>query len=188
MRFTTLFAFMASLLGVHTAQASNYILDSHHTNARFEISHFSTSTNHGGFYGLTGKASFDAQKKTGEVHLNIPVKHLQTGNDKFNAHMLSPDILNAEQYPTIEYKSTTWHFNGDKPIKIDGQLTMLGITHPITLNVDRFNCYQHPMRNVRICGGDFSAHLDRTLWGINYLLKPMGKEVLLRIQAEAIPQ
>lgn len=188
MRLLSFFVVLSCMSGMGLAQAADYALDPNHTNARFEISHFGTSTNHGGFYMLEGKMQFDEQAKSGSVAVDIPVKSLQTGNKEFDKHVLGSDILNAEQFPLIQFQSSKWHFEGNKPAKIDGKLTMLGKTQNITLNVDHFNCYDNPMRKARVCGGDLSVKIDRTLWGLDYLLKPMGAEVLLRIQAEAIPE
>lgn len=188
MRLLTLLSIASAVMSTGVVQAADYTLDPHHTNARFEISHFGTSTNHGGFYMLEGQVSFNPQAQSGHVLVNIPVKNIQTGNKQFDGHMLSADILNAKQYPNIQFESTKWHFKDDKPMKIDGKLTMMDKTHDITLNVDRFRCYDNPMHKARLCGGDFSAKIDRRLWGLDYLLKPMGAEVLLRIQAEAIPK
>ena len=82
-----------------TAGAADYKIDSAHTNARFAIDHFNTSTNVGGFYGIEGGLQFDAAKRTGSIDVRVPMKNLQTGSDAFTHHLKSADLFNAEKFP-----------------------------------------------------------------------------------------
>lgn len=175
---------LASLATV--ASAANYTVDPFHTNARFAIDHFATSSNVGGFYGLTGNLQLDVAKKTGQIDISIPVQNLQTGSTQFTQHLLSPDLFNAAQYPEMRFKSTKFNFRGKKLVSVDGQLTLLGKTNPVRLKVEKFNCYDSPMLKKQVCGGDLSTTIDRTQWGMNYLVNVgMAKNVRLDIQVEA---
>lgn len=179
-----LFATSASV-----SMAQSYKIDAFHTNARFEIDHFATSSNVGGFYGLTGEMQFNPVKKTGKIDLRIPVAQLQTGSKEFTEHLLSGDLFNAQQFPEMRFESTQFHFSGNKVKSVTGKLTLLGKTHPVTLKANKFNCYQSPMLNTQVCGGDFTATIDRTKWGMNYLVDMgMTKNVRLYIQVEAAKQ
>jgi len=170
--------------------ADTYKLDADHTNARFAIGHFGTSTNHGGFYNLEGELQLDARKQTGSLKVVIPVNTINTGNPNFNNHLLSADLFHAERYPQMVFTSTDWKFVDGKPQQVSGNLELLGKTNPVTLTASQFNCYDSPMFNgAQVCGGDFSATIDRTQWGMDYLVD-MGfpTEVQLSIQVEAIKQ
>lgn len=170
-----------------TASAADYQIDPTHANARFAIDHFNTSTNIGGFYGLTGNVQFDAKKRTGEIDINIPVSSLQTGSEGFTQHLKSADLFNAEKYPEMKFTSTKFHFKGTKVTAVEGNLTLLGQTKPVRLKAEKFNCYNSPMKKAEVCGGDFSTTIDRTQWGMNYLVdKGMSKQVKLDIQIEAV--
>lgn len=165
---------------------TNYSLDPNHSNVRFAIDHFGTTTNHGGFYGVTGDLAFDPAKRMGAIDVIIPINSLQTGNDHFTNHLKSKDFFNAEQYPNAEFKSTKFYFNGNKLSKVTGNLTMLGKTNPVTLTATKFNCYDSPMLKTQVCGGDFDTTIDRTLWGMDGMVKMgMPKNVKLTIQVEA---
>lgn len=179
-----------AMLGLFSsAIAAEYKLDPSHTNARFNIDHFQTSTNHGGFYGIDGVVQFDAQAKTGALDITIKTNTLNTGSKDFDGHMSSSDLLNVESFPEINFKSTKWVFDGNKPTEITGELTMMGKTHPVTLTATKFNCYENPMFNAEVCGGDFTTTIDRTLWGIDFLVDAgIPKEVELKIQVEAVKQ
>ena len=157
-----------------------------HSNARFEIDHFGTSTNVGGIYKVTGNVHFDPAKKTGSVEAVLPLANLQSSSDEFTKHLKSADIFNAEKYPEIRFASTKFIFDGKKVSAVQGNLTLLGQTHPVVLKASKFNCYQNPMKKVEVCGGDFAATIDRTQWGADYLVSAgMAKNVKLNIQIEA---
>nr|WP_279634842.1 YceI family protein [Proteus hauseri] len=61
----------------------------------------------------------------------MPVKTLNTGLTAFDSHIKSADILDVEKYPIIEFTSTKWSFENNKPISVDGLLTMKSKTHPV---------------------------------------------------------
>lgn len=182
---------LAALLAASTAVASaaTYKIDPMHANARFAIDHFNTSSNVGGFYGLNGTIEFNQAKRQGSADISIPVKSLQTGSEHFTGHLLSADLFNAEKYPDMRFVSTKFNFKGKKLESVDGKLTLLGKTHPVKLKADKFNCYMSPMLKAEVCGGDFSASIDRTRWGMNYLVDSgMTKTVKLNLQIEAAKQ
>lgn len=183
-------ALILSLFVAGVANAATYEIDPTHTNARFAIDHFNTSTNVGGFYGLTGELEFDKDAKTGKIDIVIPVANLQTGSEGFTGHLKSADLFNAGKYPTMRFVSTKFNYSGfgksRKLSSVDGQLTLLGQTHPVRLKADKFNCYDNPMKKVEFCGGDFSTTIDRTKWGMDYLVNAgMTKQVRIDIQIEA---
>ena len=171
-----IFAALAAA-AIGTASAATYKVDEHHANARFAIDHFNTSTNVGGFYGLTGSVDFDQAKRTGKIDITIPVANLQSGSQHFTDHLKSADIFDAAKYPNIRF------------VSVDGNLTMHGKTAPVKLKAEKFNCYQSPMAKTEVCGGDFSTTIDRTKWGVNYLVDAgMTKNVRIDIQIEAAKQ
>lgn len=179
-------ALSAILALAMTAHAAEFDFDPHHTNARFAIDHFGTTTNTGGFYGLEGSLTFDAEAGTGAVEVVIPVKNLSTGVEAFDNHLKSADLFDMEKHPEIRFVSSKWHMADGKVTQIDGDLTLLGQTHPVSLKASKFNCYDNPMMKKEVCGGDFHATLDRTQWGMNFLVDAgMSKEVELTIQIEA---
>jgi len=178
--------FIAALLAAGAANAANYEVDTFHTNARFTIDHFGTSSNVGGIYGLKGNMQFDLAKRTGSIDIALPLANLQTGSQEFTHHLQSADLFNAEKFPEMRFVSTKFHFNGKKLAAVEGNLTLLGKTHPVKLTANKFNCYQSPMLKTEVCGGDFSTTIDRTQWGMNYLVKEgMTKNVRIDIQIEA---
>ncbi len=181
---------LATLAGLATlsvtANAAIYEIDPYHAHARFSIDHFGTTTNAGGFYGLTGVVDYSPEKKQGFVGVTIPMNSLSTNIKAFDKHLKSADFFNVEKYPTAYFKSTKWEFDGDKVKSVKGELTLLDQTHPVTLTATKFNCYDNPILKTKSCGGDFETTIDRTQWGINtYTDGGMMKDVKLKIQIEA---
>lgn len=170
-----------------TAGAATYEIDPLHSNARFEIDHFGTSTNVGGVYEAKGVVEFDAQAQTGSVDVVLPLANLQSSSQAFTQHLKSADLFHADKFPEIRFQSQEWVFQQGKVAQVKGLLTLLGQTKPVTLQAKRFNCYQSPMKRTEVCGGDFVATIDRTQWGMDYLVKMgMSKEVSIAIQVEAV--
>lgn len=181
---------LALLIGLGTlsvvGNAATYEIDPNHANARFSVNHFGTSTNTGGFYGLTGTVQYQPEAKKGFVGVTIPIGSLETGNKTFNKHLKSADFFDVENYPTAYFKSTDWEFDGDEVEAVKGELTLLDQTHPVTLKATNFNCYDSPMLETQVCGGDFETTIDRTKWGIDkYTDGGMMKDIKLNIQIEA---
>lgn len=174
---------------VKPSTSTSYKLDPNHANVRFAIDHFGTTTNTGGFYGLTGDMEYNPAKRMGSINVDIPVNSLNTGSEAFDKHLKSGDFFDAEKYPTANFKSTKFHFKNGKVTKVDGNLTLLGKTNPVSLKATKFNCYNSPMLNAQVCGGDFETTIDRTKWGMDtYVKMGFAKDVKLNIQVEAVQQ
>ena len=175
--------------GIAQAEPANYAIDPTHTFVTFEISHFGAAVNRVRFDKEEGKIQFDPAAKTGHVELTIDASSLNSGVPPFDAHLKGADIFDVEKHPTIKFVSDKFHFKGDKVSAVDGQLTIKGKTHPVTLKANQFACYQSPMLKREVCGGDFSATIDRTQWGLDYGMGMVaGKEVKLIATVEAVRQ
>jgi len=85
----------------------------------------------------------------------------------------------------MTFKSKSVHFSGDKPASVDGQLTILGVTRPVTLNITAFHCAPNPFVKKEACGADASASIKRSEFGIKTYLPGLSDEVKLLINVEA---
>jgi polyisoprenoid-binding protein YceI len=171
------------------AESASYALDPSHTFVTFEIGHFGTSTNRGRFDKKEGSIQFDRAGKSGKVDVTVDVASINTGFAAFEKHLKSPDLFNAEKFPTMKFVSDKFVFDGDKVSEIQGNLTLMGKTQPVTLKANQFNCYQNPMLKKEVCGGDFEATIDRTAFGMNYGIDwGFPKNVRFIVQVEAVKQ
>jgi polyisoprenoid-binding protein YceI len=190
MKFTALA--LATVLAAPLAAVAaptTYAIDPSHTSAMFEVLHFGTSTNRGRFQKNSGSVTIDRAAKTGKVELTLDMTGINTGVAPFDKHLKSGDFFDVEKHPTASFVSDSVSFDGDKVTEVRGQLTLRGMTHPVTLKAVRFNCFDHPMLKREVCGGDFSTSIKRSQWGINFGLQ-MGvpDEVPVTIQVEAVKQ
>ncbi len=172
----------------HGFAADTYVIDPTHTFANFEISHLGFSTTRGRFDKTSGTISLDLEKKTGSADITIDVASVSTGVDKLNEHLLKDDFFDVEKYPTIRFKSTDFKFKGKMLMAVKGDLTMHGVTRPVTLEVEEFVCKEHPLKKVQACGADATAKIKRSEWGMSTFSPNVGEEVTLRIQVEAHKQ
>jgi polyisoprenoid-binding protein YceI len=179
----------AALLSAGAAQAADYAIDPTHTFATFEIGHFGASVNRARFDKKEGSVQFDRAAKTGKVDISIDIASVNSGTAAFDKHLQGADIFNAAQFPKARFVSDKFVFDGDKVSEVQGQLTLLGKTQPVSFKANQFNCFQSPMLKREVCGGDFEATIDRTAFGVNYGVDwGFPKNVRLVIQIEAVKQ
>lgn len=170
------------------AQAGTYSIDPAHTYVTFEIDHL-VSTNRGRFDKKEGTVEFDTQAKTGRIELTLDTSSINTGLPAFNKHLQGKDFFNVEQFPTARFTADHFVFAGDKVSEILGVLTLVGKSHPLKLKAMRFGCVQNAMLKREVCGGDFEATMDRSLWGIDWgMQRGYPDSVRLLVQVEAIKQ
>lgn len=186
--FTAL-AFVALGLGAAHAAPASYTIDDDHTYATFAIDHNGASINRARFDEASGTVRFDAAARTGAIDIAVQVRSVYSGSKGFDEHLLTPDLFNAAAYPTMRFVSDRLVFDGERLVEVPGQLTLLGQTHPLTLKANQFRCYANQRAKTEACGGDFEAVLDRTQWGMNYLVdKGMPKNVRITATIEAFKQ
>jgi polyisoprenoid-binding protein YceI len=169
-----------------SAIAATYNLDPTHTYPSFEADHMGLSVWRGKFDKTSGTVSFDAAAKTGALDVKIDASSIDFGFDKMNTHAKGADMFNVEKFPTITYTSKAFKFEGDKLVAVDGELTLLGVTKPVALKVNKFKCIIHPRLKREVCGADATAEFKRSDFGLNYGLPNFSPEVKLAIQIEAI--
>jgi len=187
----SLFALAVTAVVATAAQAApaTYAIDPTHTFATFEISHFGATVNRGRFDKKEGSVQFDKAGKSGKVEISFDVASVNTGTATFDKHLQSAELLDAAKHPKAKFVSDKFQFSGDKLTAVDGQLTLLGKTQPVTLKANQFACYDSPMLKREVCGGDFETTIDRTAFGVNYGIDwGFPKNVRLVLQIEAVKQ
>ena len=181
-------ALFAALAGSAIAAPVTYGVDGSHTFPRFSYSHFGYSTQLSSFKNTSGKVVFDAEAKTGSVDITIDMKSVNTGFDDFNGHIQGEDFLDTAKFPTATFKSTKVVFEGDKPKSIEGQLTIKGVTKPVTLTVTSFQAMPHPMMKKPALGANAFTTIKRSEFNAGKYAPYVGDEVRIDIAIEAIAQ
>jgi len=185
MKKTLLLASLA-ILPVNSLLAANYTIDPGHTYVSFAINHLGFSTMRGKFNKQSGSLSYDPAGKKASVTIEIDAASIDTGHEKRDQHLSSPDFLNAVEHPTITFKSTKLGWSGDKLSTVTGNLTILGVSKPVTLQVSSINCGEHPFNKKQVCGFDASGSIKRSDFGVNYGLPAIGEVLDLQIELEAV--
>ena len=170
------------------AAPETYVIEPSHTLPRFEYSHFGYSIQLSRFDKTSGTITLDRAKKTGSVDVTIEAKSVNTGSALFNEHIQGADFFDTEMFPTISYKSSKLKFDGDKVVAVDGDLTIKGITKPVTLTVNSFLCMPHPMVKKDACGATATAKVKRSDFNMGKHAPYVGDEVTLTLPVEAIKQ
>ncbi len=158
--------------------------DPNHTFVRFSYKHLGFSTQESRFDKVTGTVTFDPVAKTGAVDILIDTKSVDTGSQLFNEHIQGPDYLDTAKYPTATFKSTAVKFKGDKPVSIQGNLTLKGVTRPVTLTVTSFMHGPNMMKKDAI-GADASTQIKRTEFNMGKYAPMVSDDVTISIAIEA---
>jgi polyisoprenoid-binding protein YceI len=166
-------------------------IDSDHVVARFSIRHFMIANVEGLFTKMTGVIQFDPPDLTQlSVEAEIDVRSLTTGHRERDEHLLGPDYFDVEKYPKILFKSTGVEVTGGNRGKITGDLTILGIRKPISLDFDFFGPVESPFSGITCVGFSATGKINREDYGMISNI-PMeggvvvGKDVQIHMEVEA---
>jgi polyisoprenoid-binding protein YceI len=176
-----------SLLAVSPAQAAlqKYNYDTAHTQVHFKISHLGFSFSHGRFLDFTGYFMFDPEKpETSSAEMVINTASIFMGTEAWDKHLKNADFFNVEKFPTMIFKSSKVERTGDKTANLTGDLTILGVTKPVTLAVTFNGAGEHPMSKKAAAGFTATGTLKRSDFGMTYGIPNVGDDVSLMIEVE----
>lgn len=168
------------------ALAQTYVIDPGHTYPSFEADHRGLSLWRGKFNKSSGKVVLDRVAKTGTVEIAIDPASIDFGHEKMNEHARGPEMFHVDRFPVITYVGKSMTFEGDKPATVEGDLTMMGVTKPVSLKINRFVCDMHPMLKREVCGADVTGTFNRADFGMTIGLPKFSPQVNLIIQVEAV--
>lgn len=168
------------------AAPETYVIDPTHTYPRFEYSHFGYSRQSSRFDKTSGSITLDRVAKTGSVNVVIDATSISSGLALFNQHLQGKDFFDSARYPIITFKSDALTFLGDSLTSVQGNLTIKGITKPVTLTVTSFLCMPHPMRKKEACGANATTQIKRSDFNLGKYAPNVSDEVMLALGIEAI--
>jgi polyisoprenoid-binding protein YceI len=171
MRIRRLLAGLVVVCAIPVAAQETYVLDPVHSQPQYEARHMGFATQHGNFGKLTGKVMLDRAAKTGAVDFTIDATSIKSNDPRLDAILKGERFFNVEKYPTLTFKSSRVTFDGDRVVGVDGELTMLGVTKPVSFKVANFNCGENPFNKKPMCGADATATIKRSEWGMTDGLK-----------------
>lgn len=151
----------------------------------FEVRHSGFATQRGRFGRTEGKVVMDPDKQVGTVDIVIDANSIDTGIAPLDDALRTTDFLNVRRFPALTFRSGAMRFNGDKLAGVDGNLTLLGVTQPVSLKVTHYVCSVDPVSTRYRCEVDAEASFRRSDFGMGHLIPMVSDEVKLRIKVNA---
>ncbi|HWR78135.1 MAG TPA: YceI family protein [Thiobacillus sp.] len=186
MKRLALFAALAAVSVTAQAAPVTYTIDNSHTYPHFSYNHLGFSNQTHKFDKTSGTVVLDRAAKTGSVDVTIDATSVNTGYAVFNEHIQAADFFDTSVYPTITFKSNMMKFKGDQPVSVAGDLTIKGVTRPVTLTITHFKCQPHPMLKVDACGANATTQVKRSEFNMGKNVPFVSDEVTLTLAIEAV--
>ncbi len=186
--FLTALALLPAAISAGAAPAA-YAIDPTHTYPSFEADHMGISVWRGKFNKSRGKVLYDKATGTGSVEIVTELASVDFGMDALATWARGKDFFDVKRYPRAVFTGRLQAPVDGVPTQLAGELTLHGVTRPLTLAIHSLKCIQHPLLKRDYCGADASGSFNRDEFGLD-----AGKDygfkmnVDLRIQVEAIAQ
>ena len=165
-------------------QAGAYDVEPLHTRVLFSVSHLGFTTWYGEFTGVSGSLNLDPKKPTGSaLEIHIPVGTVSTTSAKLDGELKSDAWLDAGQFPEMVFKSTKVVETGKDAAKVTGDLTLHGVTRPVTLAVKFNGAGTNPLDKKYTAGFEVSGKIKRSDFGVKTYVPLIGDDVDLIISA-----
>jgi polyisoprenoid-binding protein YceI len=183
------FIFIIGLLGIFSSlayAAETYNLDPGHTSIVFRVKHLGIAYVFGRFNGPTGSFVFDESSPSkSAIEMQAEAKNIDTAVEKRDNHLKSPDFFNAEEFPLVSFKSNSVKKLSESTYEVSGDLTLLGKTRPITVEVHATGAGKDPWGNFRR-GFETSFSIKRSEFGMGFMMGGVSDEVNLTVSVEGI--
>ncbi len=172
-------------LGAVPAPAASFRIDSLHSSAAFLVGHLGYSNMIGHFGKISGSFEFDpAAPEQSSARLVIDAASVDTNLDRRDGHLRSPDFFNVKEFPEITFSTTKVTVTGAKTGKVTGEVTMLGVTRSITLDVSFNKMAPNPRSKALTAGFSARGKIKRSDFGMKYALGGIGDEITLFVEIE----
>ena len=163
-------------------QAGAYKVEPSHTRIEFSLSHMGFSTWFGDFTGASGTLTVDPKRASADqLYITVPVGTVTTTNAKLDGELKAPDWLDAEKFPNATFVSSRVTPTGAGQADVAGQLTLHGVTHPMTLHVKFNGAGVNPLSKAYTVGFDAQGMIRRSDFGVLKNIPVVGDEVELRL-------
>jgi polyisoprenoid-binding protein YceI len=188
MKRLALFTAIAAFAAAAQAAPVTFVIDNSHTYPHFSYNHLGFSNQIHKFDKTSGKVVLDRAAKTGSVDVTIDATSVNTGYALFNEHLQGADFFDTSVHPTITFTSGKMKFKGDRPVSVAGDLTIKGVTKPVTLKITHFKCQPHPMLKVEACGANATTQVKRSEFNMGKNVPYVSDEVTLTLAIEAVKE
>jgi polyisoprenoid-binding protein YceI len=157
--------------------ADTYRVDPVHSTTVFKAKHFGVTSFFGRFNNVSGSFTLDdADPAQSAFQVQIQTESIDTANAKRDQHLKSPDFFNAKQFPTIAFKSTSVKKLDADDYEVTGDLTLHGVTKPVTAKVTKTGVGKGP-RGGQLVGMEANLTIKRSDFDMKFMLDGIGDEV-----------
>ena len=147
---------------------TKWVLDPTHSELQFKVKHLMISNVTGSFTNLTGEVETEGDDiSTGKINFSVGVDSISTNNEQRDGHLKSPDFFDVANHPAITFESTEFRKESEEGYKLNGNLTMHGVTKPVALDVEFGGIGKDPWGNTR-AGFTVNGKINRTDFGLTY--------------------
>jgi polyisoprenoid-binding protein YceI len=174
--------------------AGEWQIDPKHSPVEFAVRHLMVATVKGRFARLEGRINIDpAQPERSSVEVSIDAASIDTHEAQRDTHLRSADFLDAENHPQLTYRSTSVRPLGEGRFQVDGELTIRGVTRPVTLDAEALGVNRSPY-GFQVAGFSATTRINRKDFGLNWNMALeaggvlVGDEVKISLEIEAIHQ
>jgi polyisoprenoid-binding protein YceI len=168
------------------AAPEHFTIDPAHTATTFEVSRFGISALRGHFEHVTGSISLDRESRTGSIAIEIDATTVGIGTRWFDPELKGEDFFDITRHPRLWYRAQRLEFEGERPVRAMGELTLRGVSHPVILELRHFTCSRRDPAPRTTCGAEIFARISRSAFGMTSYRGFIGDEVRLMIQVEAV--
>ena len=188
---TTTATLVRSVAGIEVPEPGTYALDTSHSQVGFVVKHMMVSKVRGRFDDFTGAITIADDPAHSSVEVSVQLASIDTRDAKRDEHLRSADFFSTDEHPTMTYRSTEVRHDGGNRWLVDGDLTLLGITRPLQLEVEFEGAASDPWGGTRI-GFSAKGEVNREDFGMtfNAALETggvlVGKKAVIEIEAEAV--
>lgn len=168
------------------AVAEKYTVDAVHSSAIFRIKHMNVSYFWGRFNDVSGTVAWDSENpEASSFDVRIKTESVDTNSKQRDNHLKSPDFFNAKQFPTLAFKSKSVKKAGEKTYEVAGELTLHGVTKPLTAKVEMTGTGKAPQGGGTIIGFETTFEIKREDFGMSYGKGALGEDVRVVVSLEA---
>lgn len=168
------------------AAPEEFNVDPAHTYPAFAIRHLGISTQRGRFDKTTGKILLDRAAGKGSIDIAIQTTSISTGSTSIDEVLRAEDFFDVAKHPKMYFKSDSVEFDKGVPKSAHGELTLLGVTKPVTVAIEQFGCTRQPFFVRLTCGADVIAIISRSAFGMSSYSAFLSDDVRISVQIEAV--
>lgn len=190
--YIIIFAAALACAGAVEAEPADWRIDPDHFSIAFDVEHIGYKRQIGMFRAAAGSFRYDpVANELFEGQVSVEADSVFTAHDERDEHLRDDDFLDARQHPEIRFEAVQWEPEGERSGTLSGELTLLGQTHPVALDVTINKLAEYPFGHGReTLGVSARLTIERSRWGMDYAVDNglVGDDVALRFEFEAIRQ